>query len=137
MRVIIDTNVVLDALLSRAPFDSDAVEILGRVERSEIEAYLCATTVTTIHYFIEQSLSELETRKALQTLLKLFEVAPVNRSVLERALAMNLRDYEDAVISAAGELVGAEAVVTRNAKDFAKSPLRVFQPDEFLATLKG
>ncbi|MDD2708605.1 MAG: hypothetical protein PHV34_11405 [Verrucomicrobiae bacterium] len=50
---------------------------------------------------------------------------------------MNLRDYEDAVLAAAGELVGVEAVVTRNSKDFSKCPLRVFQPDEFLAALKG
>jgi len=135
--VIIDTNVILDALLSRKPFAKAAVEIFALSEHSEIEAFLCATTVTTIDYFIERSLTEREARNTLRRLLELFDVAPVNRAVLERALAMNMRDYEDAVISAAGELVGAEAIVTRNIKDFVKCPLRVFQPDEFLAALKG
>ncbi|MDD2708634.1 MAG: PIN domain-containing protein [Verrucomicrobiae bacterium] len=135
--MIIDTNVVLDALLFRDPFVHAAAKILGMAERSEIEAFLGATTVTTIDYLIEQSLPEREARAALRHLLELFDVAPVNRAVLERALAMNMRDYEDAVISAAGELVGAEAVVTRNTKDFVKCPLRVLQPDEFLAILKG
>ncbi len=137
MRVIIDTNVVLDALLSRSPFAEAAVEIFGLAEHSEIEAFLCATTVTTIDYLIEQSLPEREARSALRRLLDLFDVAPVNRSVLQRALSMNMRDYEDAVIVAAGELIGADAIVTRNAKDFVKCPIRVFQPDEFLAALKG
>ena len=137
MKAIIDTNVVLDALLARDPFAPAAVAIFSLAEHSEIEAFLCATTVTTVDYFLEQALPEREARKALRQLLGLFEVAPVNRSVLERALALNMRDYEDAVISAAGELVGAEAVVTRNAKDFTKCPLRVFQPDEFLTLLKG
>ncbi len=137
MKAIIDTNVVLDALLSSTPFVQAAAEIFSLAERSEIEAFLVATTVTTIDYLIEQSLPEREARAALHRLLELFDIAPVNRAVLERALAMNLRDYEDAVIAAAGELVGAEAIVTRNPKDFAKCPLRVFQPDEFLAALKG
>lgn len=137
MKVVIDTNIVLDALLARPPFVQAAAEIFGLAERSEIEAYLCATTVTTIDYLLERALSEREARSALRRLLGLFDVAPVNRLVLERALAMGLRDYEDAVIASAGELVGAEAVVTRNAKDFARCPLRVYQPDEFLAVLRG
>ena len=124
-------------LLARTPFVQPAVEIFGLAERSEIEAFLCATTVTTIDYLIKQSLPEREARSALRQLLELFDIAPVNRSVLDRALDMKMRDYEDAVISAAGELVCAEAVVTRNSKDFVKCPLRVFQPDEFLTVLKG
>jgi predicted nucleic acid-binding protein len=135
--VIVDTNVVLDALLSRQPFVGHATEIFGLAERSQIEALLCATTVTTIDYFMERSLPRRESRDALQRLLGLFEIAPVNRPVLERALAMSMRDYEDAVLTAAGELVGAEAIVTRNVKDFGRSPLRVFHPDEFLAAMKG
>jgi predicted nucleic acid-binding protein len=137
LKVIVDTNVVLDALLARTPFVQQAAEIFSLAERSEIEAFLGATTVTTIDYLIGQSLPQREARAALRKLLELFDVAPVNRAVLERALTMNLRDYEDAVLVVAGELVGAEAIVTRNAKDFTKGPLRVFQPDEFLAALRA
>ncbi len=137
MRAIIDTNVVLDALLDRSPFAQVATEIFRLTECSEIEAFLCATTVTTIDYFIGQSLTRRESRSALRRLLELFDVAPVNRSVLERALSMDMRDYEDAVIAGAGELVGAETIITRNAKDFVRCPLRVFQPDEFLIALRS
>ncbi len=135
--MVIDTNVVLDALLARNPFDQAAIEIFGLAERSEIEAFLCATTVTTIDYLLEQSLPERQARSALRRLLELFDVAPVNRSVLERALVMDMRDYEDAVIAGAGELVGAEAVVTRNLKDFVRCPVTVFEPDELLTVVRG
>ena len=137
MRSLIDTNVVLDALLGRKPFAKYAAAIFALAERSRIEAFLCPTTVTTIDYFMERSLPTPEARKAIGRLLKIFEIAPVNRSVLERALALKMRDYEDAVLIASAELVGAEVIVTRNVKDFVRSPLRIFQPDEFLAALNG
>ncbi len=52
MRVIFDTNIVLDLLLDRAPFADTATYLFSKVERAEITGFLCATTITTIHYLI-------------------------------------------------------------------------------------
>jgi hypothetical protein len=74
-------------------------------------------------------------RQALQKLLELFEVAPVNRAVLEEALKSKITDFEDAVLDQAGKLAGAEVVVTRNHQDFRHANLKVLGPDELLASL--
>ena len=136
MRVIVDTNVVLDVLLARTPFVKSASRVFALVEQSKIEASLCATTVTTVHYLLTQSLSRDEGRRALRGLLELFEIAPVNRPVLEGALQSKIEDFEDAVLEQAGCLAGAEAIITRNTKDFRKASIKALDPAELLSAVE-
>ncbi|OGV69557.1 MAG: twitching motility protein PilT [Lentisphaerae bacterium RIFOXYA12_FULL_48_11] len=133
MRILVDTNVVLDVLLARQPFVGASAEVFSLVEHSKIEGLLCATTITTIDYLLMQSMSRSSATQALRKLLELFEIASVNRVVLEEALKSKLTDFEDAVLDQAGRLAGAEVVVTRNQKDFRHAALKVFAPDELLA----
>lgn len=136
MRVLFDTNVVLDVLLARQPFVNVASELFGLVEHSRIEGLLCATTITTVDYLLMQAMPRPDAHQALRKLLTLFEIAPVNRVVLEEALKSKLTDFEDAVLDQAGRLAGVEVVVTRNQKDFRHACLRVLGPDEFLSSFQ-
>ncbi len=133
MRAILDTNVVLDVLLAREPFARGAVAIFCLAEESRIDAFLCATTITTVDYLLTRSLPVSKARDALRKLIGLFEIATVNRPVIERALESKIHDFEDAVLDEAGQMAGVTAIVTRNTKDFAGSALKVFEPSEFLA----
>ncbi|MDD5676910.1 MAG: PIN domain-containing protein [Kiritimatiellae bacterium] len=137
MRVLVDTNVVLDVLLARRPFVGASAEVFGLVEHSRIEGLLCATTLTTIDYLLTQAMPRPFARQALQKLMELFEIAAVNRSVLEGALKSKLEDFEDAVLDQAGRLAGAEVVVTRNQQDFRHATLKVLGPEELLASFPG
>jgi predicted nucleic acid-binding protein len=128
---------VLDVLLERRPHLNAAVGIFSLAEQSRIEACLCATTLTTIEYLLTRSLPMPGARDALRRLISLFDIAAVNRPVIERALDDRIKDFEDAVLAAAGHMAGAEAIVTRNVKDFTGSALRVFEPSEFLAQFKS
>ncbi len=101
-------------------------------EQSRIEAWICATTVTTVDYLLSQSLPRNKARVAVRGLLAIFEVALVNRSVLERALASPMQDFEDAVLAKAGVLAGAKVIVTRNTQDFSRASLPALTPKEFL-----
>ena len=133
MKVIVDTNVILDVLLGREPFVKPAVDLFRLVEESRIDAFICATTVTTIDYLLVKSLSAPKARNALRRLVSLFEIATVNRSVIDRAIVSKMKDFEDAVLYEAGRLAGVDFVITRNTKDFTGSDLKVCDPNEFLA----
>jgi predicted nucleic acid-binding protein len=135
VRVLVDTNVVLDVLLDRRPFAEAAARVFALVEESRIEGFLCATTVTTVDYLLAQALPPKEARAALQRLLGLFEIAPVNRPVLEQALRSDISDFEDAVIEQAARLISADAIVTRNLTDFGKSSVTAFDPPELLSAI--
>ncbi|MDA1055411.1 MAG: PIN domain-containing protein [Planctomycetota bacterium] len=137
MRILVDTNVVLDVLLDRKPFADAAARVLALVEESRIEGFLCATTVTTIDYLLGQALAPDKARAALQRLLDLFEIAPVNRPVLEQALRSDVSDFEDAVLEQSARLVSADAITTRNLTDFKKSSVTAFDPPELLSAVEA
>jgi len=137
VKILVDTNVILDVLLDRHPFSEPAVRLFSLIENSAVEAFLCATTVTTVDYLLNQSLSRAEANEALRRLLELFEIAPVNRPVIEEALQGRMADFEDAVLAHSANLINASAIVTRNTKDFKYSPVKAFDPCEILSILEG
>ncbi len=127
MKVLFDTNVVLDVLLRRRPFYEAAAKLFAYVELREIEGCLGATTATTLYYFMEKALGS-DARTELRRLLELFEIATVDKKVLDKAVTSPVEDYEDAVLTEAALMAGLDAVVTRNARDFKNAPLKVFVP---------
>jgi predicted nucleic acid-binding protein len=137
VRVVVDTNVVLDVLLARKPHVGASAAVFGLVERSRIEGLLCATTVTTVDCLLKRAVPRPAAQHALRRLMELFDVAPVNRAVLEEAMNSRVADFEDAVLDQAGRLAGADAVVTRSQRDFRGASLTVLGPDELLAAVPG
>ena len=101
-----------------------------------MESYLCAATVTTVDYLLSQVLEKSQARAALDHLSELFEIAPVNRPVIEEALRSNIKDFEDAVIEQAAHLVGAQAIISRDTKGFKNSIVKVLDPAELLTFLE-
>ncbi|MBI3960798.1 MAG: PIN domain-containing protein [Chloroflexi bacterium] len=135
MRILFDTNVILDGLLARQPFAADAAKLMAMAERKVIDGLLCATTITTLYYILAKATNDALARARITSLLKLFDSAAVNRSVLQSALHLPFKDYEDAVLHEAAQLAGAEAIVTRNGQDFRQATLRIYPPGELLAVL--
>ena len=132
MRILFDTNVVLDVLLDRRPYAAAASRLMVHVERGRIEGLLGATTVTTIHYLAAKSVGVARAKKHVQELLILFDIAVVDRNILSDALTSRLRDYEDAVLHEAARRGGAVGIVTRDVAGFAKATLKVYSPEELL-----
>ena len=137
MRVLVDTNVVLDVLMARAPHLEHALAIFALVETGRVRGVLAATTVTTVFYLAAKALRPEAASRHVHALLELFDVASVDRAVLLRALDAGFVDFEDAVVHEAGRSAGADAIVTRDRSGFAAAELPVFAPDAFLAALRG
>ena len=135
MRVLLDTNVVLDLLLERQPFADAAAELASRIEREEIEGCLGAGTITTTQYLARKVLGDRRAREAIADLLALFEIVPFTRAVLQEALSLPFADFEDAVLHEAARFGGADAVVTRNLDDFRRATLPIYSPTDLLSTL--
>ncbi len=133
MRVLVDTNVVLDVLQGRPAFVNDAALIFDLVERGIITGLLCATTITTLAYLAGKTAGKQAATKQIRQLLVLFEVAPVTRAVLDAALASKTSDFEDAVLAEAALQAGAQVIITRNLRDFTHSPVRAHTPAQWLA----
>ena len=137
MRVLFDTNVVLDHLLAREPFVDTAERLLSLVDAEEIEGVLCSTTVTTIHYLAGKAVGPSRASEYIRELLEIFSIACVDREILRAALDAGFSDYEDAVLHGAARAAEVSAIVTRNCKDFTRTTLPVFTPELLLAALQA
>jgi len=133
----VDTNVVLDVLLARAPWDAEGALLLDAIARGRAAGYVAAHTLTTIHSIVERATNRTAAVTALGDLLLLVDVVPLDAQDFQRALALGLRDYEDAVQVAACLRVGADFLVTRNPRDFKGAPVTTRSAGEVLALLTG
>ena len=95
----------------------------------------CRNYVTTIHYLIGRSKGKAFADRAVGDLLGVFGVAAVDAAVLDRAVSLGFRDFEDGVCAAAAEAAGCELLVTRDVAGFRKSPVPIALPAVVLAGL--
>jgi predicted nucleic acid-binding protein len=93
MNILFDTNVVLDVMLDRTPFSEPASHLLSVVERGTLTGFICATTVTTIHYLATKILGKDKAQNQIKNLITLFEIASVNRTVIEDAFKSKFSDF--------------------------------------------
>ena len=89
-----------------------------------------------IHYLMRKFFhSEAAARAEIAKLLEIFEIEATLESDCTEALRSEMSDFEDAAIAAAARRIGADAIVTRNVKDYEKSPVPALLPDELLSRL--
>jgi predicted nucleic acid-binding protein len=128
MRVLIDTNVVLDFLQEREPFVEEAAKLFERIDAGEIEGFITATTITNIYYIIRKAAGSTVAIDAIAQILTDLHICAVDRSVLEQAILLNFQDFEDAVQYACAMMYGVDAIVTRDASGFTDSEISVILP---------
>ena len=135
MRVLIDTNVVLDVVLARKPWAAEASVLLDRAARREVEGFVAGHSVMTVFYIVERERDRRSALTAVGDLLSVVAVAELGGADFQRALTFGLKDFEDAVQVAASLRIGADFLATRNARDFRASPATTRTPGEILALL--
>jgi predicted nucleic acid-binding protein len=132
-RILVDVNLILDVLLDRRPHADAASAIWSAVEQGRAEGLLSAHAVTTIHYLNARAVGARAARETTEALLSVFGVAAVDERVIQSALGLRFKDFEDAVTAAAGRQAKCAAIVTRNSRDFKGSPVPVMAPAEAAA----
>jgi predicted nucleic acid-binding protein len=134
--ILFDTNVILDVLLDRQPHSFASGAAWAFVENGKAEGMLAAHAITTLHYLVRKELGNPKAKRVISEILKVFEVAAVNRSVLDEALESSLSDFEDAVTAAAAHAAGCDCIVTRDPKGFRGSRVRCMTPEAALPLLR-
>ncbi|MFU8862025.1 MAG: PIN domain-containing protein [Cyclonatronaceae bacterium] len=135
MKILFDTNVILDVLIERVPHHRYSVACMAGIEEGKTEGWVCSTTVTTIAYLLRKELSAQTAIKHIESLLTLFNVSIVNKQVLFDALRNGFSDYEDSVLYQSAVTSNLDGIISRNKKDFKQSKLPVYTPKEFAAIL--
>lgn len=132
MRILIDTNIVLDLILEREPFVETAIALFEKIEQGKLEGYLAATTITNIFYIIRKTEGREVALDAINRLLIGLQFCAVDRQTIATALSLELKDFEDSIQLACATLYQLDAIVTRDRKDFMNSNLPIYSPTELL-----
>lgn len=135
MKVLIDTNIIIDGLQSRKGFHDDAGLVM--LQAYEYDGYIAASSITDIFYLQRKFFHDKQkARENLTELLKIYRVLDTTAEDCKNALRSNIADFEDAVLIESVMRAGLDAIVTRNKKDFQKSSINIYDPVEFLRVLR-
>ena len=133
MKILVDTNVILDILQKREPFFTDSYQALHKAIEADAECLLSASAVTDIFYILRKALQSPQMAKnRIEQLFQILTFADVQGVDIHTALMRSMPDFEDAVVDAVTERNGAAYILTRNIKDFAGSAVPAITPAEFL-----
>ena len=132
MKVLIDTNVILDVLCARPDFVEASSKVWKLGEVGRVEGYISALSVPNIVYILRKELTPEKTQQLIQQITMIFRVADLKAGDLGAAARMYSSDCEDAVQMCQAKRIKADVIITRNIKDFKDSKITALKPDEFL-----
>ena len=133
MKVLIDTNVLMDALTGRQPFFDNADKILKLCADNKVDGYIAAHSIPNIFYILRKDLTESERREVLLNLCDILKVEGIDSQKVVSALRRKgFSDLEDCLQDECAESVLADYIVTRNIKDFSCSKVSAILPEDFL-----
>ena len=132
--MLVDTNIIIDLALDRHPHSADAATLLNRLAQQEPgRASVAWHSISNIYYIVSRSQGDAAARALIAELARFLTVVPTGTDALRYALALPMRDFEDAMQVAAANAGGASHIITRNIRDFADSPVPAITPRQAIA----
>ena len=136
MNILIDTNVLIDFILSREPFTKNAIKLLDMCRNKTINGFVAAHSILNIFYILRKQLTESERKQFLLYLSQITEIVQIDREKIMACLSNNcFSDFEDCMQFECAKDCNANFIITRNVKDFEHSEIKPMTPQEFLENL--
>ena len=136
MKVLIDTNVIIDALTSREPWNESAEKIFIMAANHMMDMYITASLATDIYYLVRKYLhSADQAKQVMEKLYSLVGILTVSGAEYIDALASSISDYEDAVVERVSAKADMDYIITRNVKDYQQGMMKTISPDDFIVLM--
>ena len=138
MKILIDTNVLIDYVTSREPYTKTANAIMNQCINEQIEGYIAIHSILNMFYILRKVMTDTsERKKQLEDLTEFLDMVEIDSAMMLRALHNEeFTDFEDCIQSECAVKVQADYIVTRNEKDFIHSKVKVISPEKFLDVIK-
>ena len=134
MKLLIDTNVILDVLVRREKFYEKSRAVLKLCEAGKIQGYVTASSITDIFYIVRKALKDMdETYKVVGALLEVVGVLSVTGADVQRAFTVRAKDFEDCLMTECAKSHKCDGIVTRDSKDFQDFGITIHSPEEIVS----
>lgn len=134
--VFVDTDVCIDLLSGRQPFNKTAEILFSLADRGKIKIFVSSLSFSNIDYVLRSQYSTVHSRQIIATFKTLVNVLAVDNKTIDLAIASNFTDFEDAIQHACAIENNLNTLITRNLKDFKKAKMNVISPETFLLKWK-
>ncbi len=133
MRILIDTNVLIDFILNRQPYADRAEQIIYMCKNKVVDGCVAAHSLTNLFYILRKEISFEERKSFLYYLSEITEIIGVDKQKILSALDNDdFSDFEDSVQTECAKSFSSDYIITRNIKDFQNSSIKPVTPDDFL-----
>ncbi len=136
--ILVDSDVILDIFLDREPFCMAALTVFLRIEQGYCQGNISATAIANIYYTTRKELGRTVAINGIKRLLETegLRILAIGAHEIREAVFSEMTDFEDAVQAAVADFEGIEYIITRNLKDYRKSPVPALSPMQLLERLE-
>lgn len=137
MKILLDTNVIIDVFTSKEPWNKSAEKIFLMGANHLVDLYITASSATDIYYLLRKYIKDTaQSKQIMSKLYSLIGILDVTAANCVEALASSISDYEDAVLEKVALSKDMEYIVTRNIKDYEAGTVKAILPDDFIRMLE-
>jgi predicted nucleic acid-binding protein len=137
VKVLLDTNIIVDVALERQPFFGNSETVLSLVEQGQIEGYISASSFGDLFYIIRKQKGRDLALEFLREIVAFCQVATVDSITINMALTVNFKDFEDAIQYSTAVLNHLDVIITRNPVDFPVTTPRIILPEQLIQELSN
>lgn len=137
MKILIDTNVILDWLMVREPNAENAKQIVRQCLFGNVEGYISAHSICDLFYILRKDFTVEKRKELLCLICEGMQVVPENKDMILEILSSDgYRDLEDGLQMKCAKVAEVDYVVTQNLKDFQKSEIEAVSEERFCEILE-
>ena len=137
MRLLLDTNILINYYLRRMPYWDDVSRILAAGLFGDVQIWASVKSYTDVFYVASKFVDSAELQEAFLKSFELIELCSIDSEDVRRAAQMACPYFEDCLVNIAAEKVKADAIVTRDTSDFERSSVKIFHPSQVLEILES
>jgi predicted nucleic acid-binding protein len=135
-KLFFDTNQVLDLLGERVPYYESVAKVATLADKRKVKLVVSALSYPTVYYILTRFESSANVKEKLRKFKIISEVSEVDEIIIEKGLASDFDDFEDALQYHSALKSDCDILLTRNAKDFKHSSIPIMSAGEFLESIK-
>lgn len=132
-KIFIDTDVLLDLLLERSPFFDSIAKIITLAIENKVKLYTSSLSIVNANYILSKYKNAENSKSILNSFLIYLELVKLDEELIIKGLNSDFKDFEDSLQHFSALDSKCEYLLTRNIRDFKKSKIPVFTPDEFIS----
>lgn len=136
MKLLLDTNVLIDYYAQREPFAENAILLRVAACFGDVDLWACSQSFLDVEYVLRRVIPANELRQMISNSLEFLSVCTVSASDVCEGLKSGWQDLEDFHIASAAKRIGACYVITRDFEGFAKSDVPALSPQGFFKLMQ-